>query len=387
MTIHLDKVNGFGGGGGGGVTELTLQYPVIWKDTYSMQFSSSSNFKMFNVDRNKFFSLIAGYGGGVEIISINNNETSFSVVSTISGTSISSVSSSCLAEDDSFIICYYSGTFYYIPVNSDYTTGTVISLSSLTPTKENVRGPYILSSTRFALFDYANDTIYIFKLENGAITTEKTITTDGSVKNISCFKGNIVLIFGKGATTNVGIKIIDVDTETELYADTSNSGVDEVSGCREKDNFLFACCARNSTPYVTTPIKVYEYSNGQISKKTMTVNAYTAQASVAGSNINVAKDNNKYIITQQMSNSYNLQVLVCDTEEDTIDVTFITKGKYYVELFFAKINNKNKVFAYVSEGSYPAYIRVYLADFPFEKVATSLEYQNGTYGLTELATE
>lgn len=395
---YIDGVRDIDGGGGGGGGDVVVKKSNYYIDgdnsTMIATGQSNSNIKSFNIDNNKCVWAQGGYSGGLKIISLQ--ETSVTTISTVSNLAPASTATT-IAEDDSFFIYLHSGAFYYVPVNSDYTTGTEISVN-ITDLgySANTKKPFILSPTRFGFYDYNNSKIGIFKLENGALVEDKII--DCSTFNLvgtcaSSFVGKIVLLTTKtsGTPRPTGIRIIDPDTEETLYEDIRDDQSNTPHSCYQKDNYLFVYNDLNSQPYITERIFVYEYSNGQFSKKNMSTVGYTPRQSSNGINIRVYKQSEGVYIVYSTSYSsvsiLDISFFVCDITNGTVEGNF-----YYTEgstifpngLNIVTVNNKQKLLLSNSYSqSYYSYYRWFYGNYHLDKIPTQIQYQGSIFDLTE----
>jgi len=391
---YIDGVRDIDGGGGGDVVVKKTNYYIdADNNTFIANGQSSSYITSFNIDNNKCVWAQGGYSGGLRIISLQ--ETSVTTISTINNT-VPPSSETAIAEDDSFFICWHSNTFYYVPVNSDYTAGTVISISTTDLGYGNMRNPFILSPTRFGIYDYTNSKICILKLENGALTEDKVIdcsTFNLTGKLASSFAGKIVLLINKtsGSPTETGIRIIDPDTETTLYEDIRSDKTNTPYSCCQKDNYLFVYNDLNSQPYITERILVYEYSNGQFSKKNMSTVGYTPRQSSNGTGIRAYKQSEGvYIVypTNYVSVSgLDISFFVCDITNGTAEGNFYyTKGSTIFPQGFiiVTVNNKQKLLLSNSYNqSYYSYYRWFYGDYYMDRIPTQIQYQGSIFDLTE----
>lgn len=384
--IVINRRGGNGGGGGGDVVVKEEKYPFIMNGTYVASFSATSYFLPFNLNNNKMVASLAGYTGGLSIISLTTN--GYTEKPKVNS-DVPSLSNIAIYKDDSFVVYHYSGKLNYVPVTSNYTFGTPISVDITGfGYGTNIHKVIILSPTRFAFFEYNNTKIGIFKLENGSLVEDKYI--DATNLNLTgvrifSFKENLGLIMGYTGTT--GIRIIDPDTEATIYEDLRADGTNKPYEAQEKDNLLFLECANNTAPYITEPIMVYEYSNGTISKKNMTIKNFEVKQ-YNGGNLWVYKQSESvYILTTSITSRTEMQIMICDIEKGTIETSFCagTIGNPPTTSYIVTLNDgTSRVFQTNNVGSYPSYTRFYYGFLYTEKTATVLEYNTNTYGLTTL---
>lgn len=395
MTIHLKRINRFGsdsGGGGGGDVVIDFErYPAIWtqneNDYKRYQSNRLAGYLPFNVDRNKCLYLDGNYSGQKCHIAkfITNGVQNLGDIPLLTYQPSNSVK---IANDDSFVIQYYSNAFRYIPIN-DYVAGNYIELSL---TSSNYRDETIISSTRFALFDYTNQKILIIKLENGVLSIEKEITTisgaNGSISHIGVFVGKLVVIYDSLSTgQDRGIRIVDIDTEEVLYEDIRTDFTNRVDSCKEKDNFLFVPCSNNSTPYVTTPLMIYEYSNGQFSKRNLTINGGFVPRSIPqSSHMSICKKDDKYIVITSCS-TQDYQLLFCDMVNNVVDLSFYSGFPTSPDdVFYFELDGKfllgKETSRHMGGGTY--FYSLYYTEFPTEMIATQLHYEGNTFSLTKV---
>lgn len=393
--LVINRRGGNGGGGGGDVVVKKNAY-YIDADTskYIASGQGSSYITSFNIDNNKCIWAQGGYGSGLRIISLQ--ETSVTTISTVSNL-VPYQEKTTIAEDDSFFIYWHNNAFYYVPVNSDYTAGTEISVNTTDlGYSANTRKPFILSPTRFGFYDYNNLKIGIFKLENGALVEDKSI--DCSTFNlvggcVSSFAGKIVLLTTKtsGTLKPTGIRIIDPDTEETLYEDIRDDQSNTPNSCYQKDNYLFVYNDLNSQPYITERIFVYEYSNGQFSKKNMSTVGYTPRQSSNSITIRVYKQSEGvyivYSIGYSSVSNLDISFFVCDITNGTVEGNFYyTKGSTIFPCGFniVTVNNKQKLLLSNSYSqSYYTYYRWFYGNYHLDKIPTQIQYQGSIFDLTE----
>jgi len=376
---------------GGGVTVEKENYYIAYDSNTAITTAQSLEFIPFNVDSNKCIRASGGYGGGLTIVSLGTSSTT--TVASVNGDAPSNFE---VAEDDSFFIYWYSGSLKYVPVNSDYTVGTVISVNTTDlGYGTNNRKVFILSSTRFGFYDYTNSKIGIFKLENGALVEDKSIDCSNLSlvgQSASSFEGKIVLLINKtsGSPTETGIRIIDPDTETTLYEDIRSDKTNAPYSCCQKDNYLFVYNMLNAQPYVTIPVFVYEYSNSQFSKKSISAIDYTSKQ--LSNNIDIRaykKSEGVYLI--MATNYVNLleySFFICDITEGTVEGNFFNAGSISV---FAKgfgivtVNNTPTLFvsSYYTQ-SYYTYYQIFYGYYSTEKTPSELLYGGNTFTLTAI---
>lgn len=386
--LVVNRRGGNGGGGGGGdVVEKNLQYPITADTSVNISAGQGSKIFPFNVDKNKCVLATGGYNGGLKTISLGSSS-----YTTIHNVNSSVPSQLTVADDDSFFIYYNSGTFAYVPVNSNYTTGTVISVNVTDlGYSTNTRYPFILSPTRFGFYDYNNSKIGIFKLENGALVEDKSIDCSGLALLGRCcgsFAGNLVLLLGNtsGTTATTGIRIIDPDTEATIYEDTRTDKTNSPNDCVQVGNYLFVQNGFNQSPHVTDPIIIYEYSNGQFSKKSMTTSGYTPKAYTVSSVYVYKQSDSMYIVTQRISADKSLTVLFCDIAGGTIETSFCGFSISPELLFVVMLNNEPRLLLWTSAySSYSYWYYIYYGNYYLTKVPTEIEYNSNGYTLTTLS--
>lgn len=395
MTIHLKRVNRFdsgsGGGGGGDVTVKGSNYYIEYGENNLIS-AQNLYVRTFNVDNNKAVFATGGYGGGLSIRSFRTS--SITTLSTINSDN-PITSNICIAEDDSFFVYRYNNNFCYVPVNSNYTAGTVISVDITTlGYSNNIRTVFILSPTRFGFYDYTNNKVGIIKLENGALVDDKSIDVSSfSVQGepTYSFSGKIVLLIGSTSSPKkAGIKIIDPDTEETIYEDVRDDNTNYPHSCCVKDNYIFVYNSLNQTPYVTDPIVVYEYSNGQFSKKTMSTIGYTPRQYSNTIPISVYKQSEGVYIVygiSSFSNGYlDISMFVCDMTTETIEGNFYNSGGlsvFSIGLRIVTVDNEPRLI--VSTSVYQSYTTFYIlryGNYHLDKLPTTIEWNNNTYGLT-----
>lgn len=396
MTLHLKKINDFGGkngGGGGDVVVTKRQIPVIWNSTEIQRWSNfTMRLRVFNKDTSKVVRTTPGQYGSSLCVIYNLTSTGGTSISNISSSYIASADymrNMRIAKDDSFLVYYYStnNIFGYVPVSSSYTAGTsiVTNLPSAT-----YLCPTIINNTRFAILDDSNHNVLILKLEGGAITQEKTISATADVVGIGVFAEKLVLVIDGSAEK--GIRIIDVDTEELLYEDIRTDGTNSINRyIEEKDNYLFVPCTHNATPYVTTPLMIYEYSNGQFSKKNVTISNFEIKSTSVNLPVTVHKaEENKYFVASTHSYSCReRQILVCDLSNNTIEETFYVDDSNFSTsspsiIDIATIDNKITPIKTISAGSAPSVAYEFRGEISLDKTPTQIQYQGNIFGLTEL---
>lgn len=392
--LVVNRRGGNGGGGGGGDVVVDFErYPAIWTQDDNgykrYQTNRFAGYLPFNVDRNKFLYVDGNYSGQKCHIAKFLTNGVMQNLGDIPLLAYSPSASAKIANDDSFVVQCYNSTFRYIPIN-DYVAGNYIELSL---TSSIYRDAIIISSTRFALFDYTNQKILIIKLENDILTIEKEITTisgtNGTINYIGVFVGKLVVIYDSSSTgQDRGIRIVDIDTEEVLYEDIRTDLTNRISySVKEKDNFLFVPCQNNQTPYVTTPLMIYEYSNGQFSKRNLTINGGFVPRSIPqSSSLSIYKKDDKYIvITSTPTQDY--QLLFCDMVNNVVDLSFYSGTSTAPnDIFYFELDDKfllgKEVSRYMGGGT--TFYCLYTTEFPTEMIATQLHYEGNTFSLTKI---
>ena len=379
---YIDGVRDIDGGGGGEVVVKEEGYPVIWSNDSVVGYANYCYVMPFNVDKNVVLFTRQGNYGSTWTGMTTLGKTGTGTQNAFSDGSISGghnfFVSTRIAEDDSFVVQHYNNTFKYKAITNHTVSGTYLSLSTSDFFSVTSSKPAILNSTTFAIFDSTNQKVAIIKLTEGSLVKEKEITVSG-VAGISSFVGKLVLLYN---STEAGIRILDIDTEEVLYEDIRNDGTNNpMSFAQEKDNYLFVPCANNTTPYVTTPLIIYEYSNGQFYKKDMTVNGYTETAYSAGSTFLVTKNGDKYFALCNLGYTVDsLQVLACDFADNSINASFYSgDSSGYFIIAPTTVDGKEMLFRMKTVGSAPTYFRLYYGNYSATKQPVAIEYSGNNY--------
>ena len=397
MTLHLKKINDFGGknggGGGGDVVVKQRNYYLSYDENNDVLVGQGGYFFPFNIDNNKGIKSVSGYNGGLYTASLQ--ASSITNISYLFGSS--PVSNIAIDEEDRFFVFYFNNSIYYVPVNSNYTTGTMLSLniSDLGYTG-NFSTMFILSSTRFGIYNTTNTKIGIFKLENGALVEDKSI--DGSSLNIikvSSFKGKLVLLVSKTSGSSpftTGVQIMDADTEEILYEDVRDTMTNTPRACYAKDDYLFVYGWDNSTT-VTEPIMIYEYSNGQFSKKSVSIIDYTPRKFSGANFIRAYKQSEGvYLVVTDLvgvSNSLlDVSFFVCDITNGTVEGNFFNAGNltsFSRGFGIGTVNNEQRLLVFSSYNqSYQTFYTIYYGDYYMNKIPTTIQYEGNTFNLVKV---
>lgn len=228
--------------GGADITVVEKNNAVIEKQTTSV-YANTVVYSFFNQNKTKAFRVYGGYTSGnyhtyFGVYDYTPNTLTFTYNNsydiTVSSSGINGMMTT-IAEDDSFVLTLKSSVLYYIPINQDYTVGEPISLDTAGSFNTSFK---ILSSTRFVGF--YNKDIYIYKLENGALTLEKTITSSFYIQSLCCANGNICISSQDSKSSGgFSLKIINPDTENELYSEVGTFGETQYTEIAYKDGYLF----------------------------------------------------------------------------------------------------------------------------------------------------
>lgn len=395
MTLHLKKINDFGGKNGGGGGEVTIQiekHLVNWnnKDLNTGYISSQqtryAGYLPFNLDENKCICLNVGGSGKIATF----GKSGITYIGDISLLNTTPSSYATIANDDSAVIEHYNGTFRYIPINN-YVAGQNIDL---TPSVvSNYSSPVFINSTTFAILDRTNKKILIIKLENGALSEDKTIVIDDnytdSPATIQSIEGKIVLL-NTGTATNSpsGIRVMDIDTEEIIYEDLRFDSTNRASGgIGVKDNFLFVPLANNSTPYVTKPMDIYEYSNGQFVKRNVVAKGYVATAISIGGGVFVRKQDGIYVVIVK-TNAPNYQIIFCDLTKNEIELSYSNGYASPSSSVFPVIADNKMIVGMEMQvrlsSTYYVY-RLYYGEYILDKkIATQLEFQGNIFDISQI---
>ena len=395
MTIHLKRINRFdsgsGGGGGGDVVVKQRNYYLSYDESNAVYIGQNGYFFPFNIDSNKGIKSVGGYQGGLFISSLQTS--SITNISTVFNSPTNNVA---IDEEDKFFVFYYNNSIYYVPVNSNYTytTGMLsLNISDLGYTG-TIGSIFILSPTRFGIYNSANSKIGIFKIENGALVEDKSI--DGSSLNIgkvSSFKGKIVILVSTTTSPfKTGVQIMDTDTEEILYEDVRDNQTNITRACYAKDDYLFVCSYSNSSPATTEPIMIYEYSNGQFSKKSVSIIDYTPRLFVGTTSIRVYKQSEGvYLVVPDLAitNSVlDVSFFVCDITNGTVEGNFFNAGNltsFSRGFAIGTVNNEQKLLVFSDYySSYQTFYTIYYGDYYMNKIPTILQYQGNTFSLTKV---
>lgn len=388
MTIHLKRINRFGGdsgGGGGGVDVVETTKDFFLRIGHSTSYSQVSSCARYCfIDDSQYIFYYAPYPSGTPTVTISTikvwNENTISVTQNQSvnfdfGQTYSSQlnfnNRVAVSPDKTKAVLLWGSNKYKITImplvntNGTYTFGTFVT--SDTPDLSNQQIVRFVNNDTFVVVDHGTDSkiLYAYKIQSDNTVTLLTTFTNSEVITGMITMGETIMI--ANTNTNTVWVLDNIIDQNIIYTEVLSGGTIALSNQYGRQNFVLdnRFYIYNSSSS-SQPFYIFELNNGTITKLSFTSSLSNIFSGYLNTPIVIRNENNVVIMALPAVKSNYSQLI--SVEIDFNNLTMKEAG--------IVINNYNLYYSNFGAGS-AYYDRTNSWLYVFTNYSSS--YENNTF--------